>query len=63
MRINMVIDEHLMADALKVSGLKTSKEAVELGLQLLIKQSHQQSIRKLRGKLKWQGDLADMRHK
>ena len=61
MRTNIVIDDQLMADALKVTGLTTKKEAVERGLQLLIKQNQQQAIRELRGKLKWVGDLDEMR--
>ncbi len=61
MRTNIVIDDQLMADALKVTGLATKREAVERGLQLLIKQNQQQAIRELRGKLKWVGDLDEMR--
>jgi Arc/MetJ family transcription regulator len=61
MRTNIVIDDKLMADALKATGLQTKKEAVELGLQLLVKRQKQQSIRNLRGKVKWEGDLNVMR--
>jgi len=61
MRTNIVIDDQLMSDALKVTGLRTKKEAVELGLKLLVKQNKQQAIRKLRGKLNWEGDLDEMR--
>lgn len=61
MRTNIVIDDKLMADALKVTGLGTKKEAVEEGLKLLVRQNKQQAIRKLRGKLKWEGDLDEMR--
>ncbi len=61
MRTNIVIDDQLMSDALKVTGLTTKKEAVELGLKLLVKQNKQQAIRKLRGKLNWEGDLDEMR--
>jgi Arc/MetJ family transcription regulator len=61
MRTNIVIDDQLMADALKATGLQTKKEAVELGLQLLVKQQKQQAIRSLRGKVKWEGDLNEMR--
>lgn len=53
MRTNIVIDEELMSEALKVSGFSTRKEAVEEGLKLLVRRSRQQQIRKLRGKLKW----------
>ena len=61
MRTDIVIDDKLMEDALKVTGLKTKKEAVEEGLKLLIQKNKQQAIRKLRGKLKWEGDLNEMR--
>jgi Arc/MetJ family transcription regulator len=61
MRTNIVIDDKLMTDALKASGLKTKKEAVEQGLKLLVRRSQQQEIRKLRGRVKWEGDLDEMR--
>ena len=60
-RTNIVIDDELMADALKASGLNTKKEAVEEGLKLLIRRNKQQEIRKLKGKLKWDGNLDEMR--
>lgn len=63
MRTNIEIDDNLMADALKATGLNTKKEAVELGLKVLIKLNKQASIRALRGKLKWEGDLEEMRTK
>ena len=63
MRTNIVIDDKLMSDALKATGLNTKKEAVEQGLILLIQKNKQQAIRKLRGKLKWEGDLDEMRGK
>ena len=61
MRTNIVIDDEFMANALKATGLRTKKEAVEEGLRLLVKRNKQQSIRKLRGKLHWEGDLDEMR--
>ena len=61
MRTNIVIDDDLMTAALKASGAGTKKEAVELGLRLLVRQNQQQAIRKLRGKLRWEGDLDEMR--
>ncbi len=61
MRTNIVIDDELMADALKATGLRTKKEAVEEGLKLLVRRNKQQAIRKLRGKLHWEGDLEEMR--
>ena len=61
MRTNIVIDDKLMADALKASGLSSKKEALEQGLKLLIQRSQQQEIRKLRGRITWEGDLDEMR--
>lgn len=61
MRTNIVIDDQLMAEALKATGLNTKKEAVEEGLKLLVRRNRQQEIRKLRGKLKWEGNLHEMR--
>ncbi|MDO8826138.1 type II toxin-antitoxin system VapB family antitoxin [Methylophaga sp.] len=61
MRTNIVIDDKLMADALKASGCATKKEVVEQGLKLLLRRSQQQDIRKLRGRVKWEGDLDEMR--
>jgi Arc/MetJ family transcription regulator len=61
MRTNIVIDDHLMADALKASGLNTKREVVEEGLKALIKLKQQSDIRRLRGKLCWEGNLNGMR--
>ena len=61
MRTNIVIDDKLMADALKASGYETKKETVEQALKLLVLRSQQQAIRKLRGRVKWEGDLDQMR--
>jgi Arc/MetJ family transcription regulator len=50
-----------MRDALKVTGLKTKREAVELGLRTLVKLRQQEEVREFRGKLHWEGDLGEMR--
>ena len=61
MRTNIVIDDKLMQDALKATGLKTKSEAVELGLRTLLRLRQQAELRSLKGKLAWQGDLDAMR--
>jgi Arc/MetJ family transcription regulator len=61
MRTNIVIDDRLMRDTLRATGLKTKREAVEHGLQTLLRLSKQAEIRRFRGKLQWQGDLNSMR--
>ena len=62
MRTNIVIDDRLMEEALRLTGLKTKKEAVELGLRTLLRIGKQEHIRRFRGKLNWQGDLDAMRN-
>lgn len=61
MRTNIVIDDKLMADTLRATGLKTKREAVELGLRTLLRLRQQAEIKKLRGKINWEGDLDAMR--
>lgn len=61
MRTNIVIDDKLMDDALKATGLSTKKEAVEMGLKTLIRLKQQEKIRKFKGKLSWEGDLPNLR--
>lgn len=61
MRTNVVIDDKLMESALKVSGLKTKKDAIEAGLKLLVQVRSQEEIKRFRGKLKWSGSLDEMR--
>jgi Arc/MetJ family transcription regulator len=61
MRTNIVIDDKLMRDTLRATGMKTKREAVEEGLRTLLRLKRQQEIRKFRGKLVWRGDLDEMR--
>ena len=61
MRTNIVIDDKLIANAMKVSGAPTKKAAVDEALRLLIRIKGQQDLRSLRGKIKWEGDLDAMR--
>ena len=61
MRTNIVIDDKLMRDTLRATGLKTKREAVEEGLRTLLRLKRQMEIRKFRGRLDWKGDLNEMR--
>jgi len=60
-RTNIVIDDELIAEAMKLSGARTKREAVESSLRLLVQLKRQERIRRARGKLKWTGDLDAMR--
>ena len=61
MRTNIVIDDQLMRAAMHAGRFRTKRAAVEAGLLLLSQVRAQASIRKLRGKIRWQGDLTAMR--
>ena len=61
MRTNIVIDDELLEGAMRATGAKTKREAVELGLAALVRLKEQEEVRGLRGKLRWMGDLDEMR--
>ena len=61
MRTNIVIDDELMEESLRLTGLRTKREAVELGLRTLVRLRRQAEIKRFRGKLTWDGDLDAMR--
>ena len=61
MRTNIVIDDDLLERAMSATGAKTKREVVELGLAALVRLKEQEEIRGLRGKLRWTGDLDEMR--
>ena len=58
MRTNIDIDDRLMRQAMRCSGARTKKATVEAGLRLLAQTHAQGSIRRLRGKVDWRGNLA-----
>lgn len=61
MRTNIVLDDRLVRQAMRATGLKTKKAVVEAGLELLVRVKAQGSVRRLRGKVAWEGSLDDMR--
>jgi len=61
MRTNIVIDDALMKRAMRAAGAKTKREAVERSLELMVRLKRQAEMRRLRGKLRWEGDLKAMR--
>jgi Arc/MetJ family transcription regulator len=61
MRTNIDIDDDLMRDAIAVTGEPTKRAVVERALRLLIQTHAQVSVRQLRGKVAWHGDLSESR--
>ena len=61
MRTNIDIDDRLMRQAMRHSGARTKKATVEAGLRMLVETAAQASIRRLKGKIHWEGDLNQSR--
>jgi len=61
MRTNIDLDDELIAKAMKVSGTRTKKAAVDAALRLMVRIHGQTKIRRLRGKVQWEGDLHESR--
>ncbi|MBI2202512.1 MAG: type II toxin-antitoxin system VapB family antitoxin [Candidatus Rokubacteria bacterium] len=61
-RTNVVIDDRLIRQAMKITGAKTKREAIDIALRRLVdRESVHQALRRLRGRLKWDGDIAAWR--
>jgi Arc/MetJ family transcription regulator len=61
MRTNIEIDNRLMRQAMRGSGARTKRATVEAGLRLLVDTHAQTAIRRLRGKVRWEGNLSKSR--
>ena len=61
MRTNIEIDDELMMQAMRSTGVRTKKAVVEAALRLLVKTHAQTGIRRLRGKVQWHGNLSKSR--
>lgn len=60
-RTNVVLDDQLMSLALRSSGCRTKRAAIESGLRLLVQVNSQRKLRTLKGRIGWEGDLTEMR--
>lgn len=61
MRTNIEIDDKLMREALKVTGINTKREVVDTALRELLRLRKQLAVKKLKGRFAWDGDLDAMR--
>jgi len=60
-RTNIDLDDGLVEEGMRVFECKTKKELIHLALKELLKTENRKEILRLRGKLKWEGDLEEMR--
>jgi len=61
MRTNIVIDDRLITEAMRLSGARTKRQAVEESLRLMVRLKRQEKVRKLRGRMRWTADIGAMR--
>ena len=61
MRTNIEINDKLMETAQRLSKIKTKKEVVEQALENFIKELRRKDMLNLEGKVRWEGDLDEMR--
>lgn len=60
-RTNVVLDEEILAQAKKLTGIEVTRQLLDYALRELVRRRRQRDILKLRGKIDWQGDLSEMR--
>jgi len=60
-RTNINLDDGLVSKGLKITGLRTKRELVDLALRELVRKEDQKSILALEGKYRWNGDLDEIR--
>jgi len=61
MRTNIVLNEELVEEAMRLSKAHTKKEVVDMALQNFVAYLKRRNIKTLFGKVKWDGDLKKMR--
>jgi Arc/MetJ family transcription regulator len=61
MRTNIEIDDRLMREAMRTGKGRTKRAVVEAGLRLLVQTHGQAGIRRLKGKVRWEGNLSESR--
>jgi Arc/MetJ family transcription regulator len=61
MRTNIEIDDAVMAEAQTLIGARTKRETVDTALRELVARHRRLGILDLRGRVRWEGDLAQSR--
>lgn len=61
MRVQVVLDDDLLHKAQELTGIRSVEGVITEALKLFVRVHEQQGLRKLRGKVDWDGDLGEMR--
>lgn len=60
-RTNVVLDEKLIAECRKVTGIKTQRALIDHALRELLRRGRQKQVLELKGRVAWEGDLSAWR--
>ncbi|RKX30086.1 MAG: type II toxin-antitoxin system VapB family antitoxin [Verrucomicrobia bacterium] len=60
-RTNINLNDTLVKKGLKITGLRTKRELVDLALRELVRKEDQKGFLALEGKIRWEGDLDEVR--
>lgn len=60
-RTNIELNDKLVKEGLKLSGLQTKRELVEVALERFVRKQKLKSFLTLQGRVSWEGDLHKMR--
>jgi len=63
MRTNVEIDDTLMQEAPRLSGLKTKRAVIDAALRMFVRVQRQADILDLAGKVHWEGNLDESRER
>ena len=61
MRTNIEIDDEVLREAQRLVGTRTKRETVDLALRELVARHRRIGVLDLRGRVRWEGDLAESR--
>ena len=61
MRTNIVLDDKLVEEGMRLTGVKTKRELVNLALRELIERRRRKNLLKFEGKIEWEGNLNEIR--
>jgi Arc/MetJ family transcription regulator len=62
-RTNIVLDDKLVADCQRATGIKTRRALVQHALEELLRRQRQKKVLELKGAVSWEGDLGTWRRK
>jgi len=60
-RTNIVLDDTLVANCQKTTGIKTRRALIDHALQEVLRHERQKKILELKGTVQWEGGLAAWR--